>query len=129
MNVLLAYDGSEPSDAALDLAVAQFAPDRITALYVFDPEDAAGDDPEESARERASEVLPAVRARVDDAVEVETVHAVGSPAEEIVAYAEDHEVDHVVLGSHGRQGMSRLLLGSVAETVVRGSPVPVTVVR
>lgn len=129
MNVLLAYDGSEPADAALDLAVAQFAPDCITALYVFDPDDAAVDDPQESARERASEVLPAVTARVDGAADVETVHAVGDPAAEIVAYAEDHDVDHVVLGSHGRQGMSRLLLGSVAETVVRGSPVPVTVVR
>ncbi len=129
MNVLLAYDGSDPADAALDLAVAQFAPEHITALYVFDPEDAATDDPEQPARERASEVLPTVTARVDGAATVETVHAVGNPAEEIVAYAEDHGIDHVVLGSHGRQGMSRLLLGSVAETVVRGSPVPVTVVR
>ena len=129
MNVLLAYDGSDPADAARDLAVTQFAPERLTALYVFDPEDAAADDPEQPARERASEVLPSVTARVDGATAVETVHAVGNPAEEIVAYAEDNGVDHVVLGSHGRQGMSRLLLGSVAETVVRGSPVPVTVVR
>jgi nucleotide-binding universal stress UspA family protein len=129
VNLLLAYDGSEPADAALDLAVAQFTPERVTALYVFDPDGAEGEDLDDPARERASEVLPAVTARVDGAADVETVHAVGDPAEEIVAYAEANDVDHVVLGSHGRQGMSRLLLGSVAETVVRGSPVPVTVVR
>jgi nucleotide-binding universal stress UspA family protein len=129
VHVLLAYDGSEPADAALDLAVAQLSPDRLTALYVFDPDEAAAGDPEDPARERASEVLPAVERRVDGAVDVETVHAVGDPADEVVAYAQAHDVDHVVLGSHGRQGMSRLLVGSVAEAVVRGSPVPVTVVR
>ncbi|MFB6169495.1 MAG: universal stress protein [Haloferacaceae archaeon] len=129
MHVLLAYDGSEPADDALDLAVTQLAPDRLTALYVFDPDETAAEDPEDPARERASEVLPAVERRVDGAAEVETVHAVGDPADEVVAHSESRDVDHVVLGSHGRQGMSRLLVGSVAEAVVRGSPVPVTVAR
>jgi len=44
---------------------------------------------------------------------------------EIVDYAEDHEIDQIVMGSHGRTGATRLLLGSVAELVVRR----VTVVR
>lgn len=129
MNILLAYDGSEPAEAALDLAVAELDPDHLTALYVFDPDEAGADDPEDPARERASEILPTVRERVGDGVEVETVHAVGDPTEEVVAYAGTNDIDHVVLGSHGRRGMSRLLVGSVAEAVVRGSPVPVTVVR
>ncbi|MFB6177175.1 MAG: universal stress protein, partial [Halobaculum sp.] len=60
---------------------------------------------------------------------VETDTAVGRPASAIVEYAETNEVDHLVLGSHGRTGVSRLLLGSNAEKVVRRSPVPVTVVR
>jgi nucleotide-binding universal stress UspA family protein len=47
----------------------------------------------------------------------------------IVTYADENDVDHVVLGSHGRKGLTRVLLGSVAEAVVRRSPVPVTVVR
>jgi nucleotide-binding universal stress UspA family protein len=42
---------------------------------------------------------------------------------------DEHDVDHVVMGSNGRRGVSRLVLGSVAERVVRGAPVPVTVVR
>jgi nucleotide-binding universal stress UspA family protein len=53
----------------------------------------------------------------------------GDPANEIVAYAEETDVDHIVVGSHGRSGLSRVLLGSTAEKVVRRSPVPVTVVK
>ena len=60
---------------------------------------------------------------------MDLVAEVGEPAREIVAYAVDEDVDHVVLGSHGRDGLSRLILGSVSERVVRRSPVPVTVVR
>ncbi|MFW6265865.1 MAG: universal stress protein, partial [Halanaeroarchaeum sp.] len=44
-------------------------------------------------------------------------------------YVEETDVDHVVIGSHGRSGVGRILLGSVAERVVRRSPTPVTVVR
>jgi len=54
---------------------------------------------------------------------------VGRPAREITDELESGEYDHVVMGSHGRSGVSRILLGSVAETVLRRSPVPVTVVR
>jgi len=54
---------------------------------------------------------------------------VGRPARAIEECAEEAAVDHVVIGSHGRDGIARILLGSVAETVVRRSPVPVTAVR
>jgi nucleotide-binding universal stress UspA family protein len=52
----------------------------------------------------------------------------GPPAEEILAAAREHDSGLVVMGTHGRQGLSRLLLGSVAERVVRASPVPVLTV-
>jgi len=65
----------------------------------------------------------------DSDADLETERTVGDPAREIVDYAEDHEIDQIVMGSHGRTGATRLLLGSVAELVVRRSPVPVTVVR
>jgi nucleotide-binding universal stress UspA family protein len=54
---------------------------------------------------------------------------VGRPAREIVDYADENDIDHVVMGSHGRSGVSRIVLGSVAENVVRKSSVPVTVAR
>ena len=51
------------------------------------------------------------------------------PADAILDYVEANDVDHVIMGSHGRSGISRILLGSVAEIVARRSPAPVTVVR
>ncbi|MFC3960039.1 universal stress protein [Halovivax cerinus] len=53
----------------------------------------------------------------------------GSPSRCIVEHAESTECDLIVMGTHGRGGIDRLLLGSVAERVVRLSPVPVTTVR
>jgi len=52
-----------------------------------------------------------------------------SPAETIVSYVDDHDVDLVVLGTHGRRGLQRLLIGSVAEEVLRTAPCPVLTVR
>jgi nucleotide-binding universal stress UspA family protein len=66
---------------------------------------------------------------LDPAREVETAVGFGSPARTILDYVDEHGVDHVVMGSHGRSGISRLLVGSVAETVVRRAPCPVTIVR
>jgi nucleotide-binding universal stress UspA family protein len=60
---------------------------------------------------------------------VERVIEVGKPTRVIVEYAAENDIDQIVMGSHGRSGVTRILLGSVAETVVRRSPVPVTVVR
>lgn len=54
---------------------------------------------------------------------------VGSPAEEVAQLASDLEADLVIVGSHGRRGVRRLLLGSVSENVVRMAPCPVLVVR
>jgi nucleotide-binding universal stress UspA family protein len=58
-----------------------------------------------------------------------TVATSDAPADEIVKYARAHQVDLIVVGTHGRAGMARLLLGSVAETVVRTAPCPVLTVR
>ncbi len=52
-----------------------------------------------------------------------------SPPDTIVAYAEEHEVDLIVAGTHGRRGLQRLLIGSVAEEVLRTAPCPVLTVR
>lgn len=62
-------------------------------------------------------------------VPVETEIAEGSPAKEIIQAVDRQECDLIVMGTHGRGGLDRLLLGSVAEKVVRGANVPVTTVR
>ena len=63
------------------------------------------------------------------AIAVSPETAVGEPAEEIVRYADEQGLDHAVVVNHGRGGISRVLLGSVAETVARRSALPVTTVR
>lgn len=62
-------------------------------------------------------------------VKVETVVAQGNAAEKIIETSEEKNVDMIVMGSHGRSGVSRLFMGSVAEKVVRMSSVPVLIVR
>jgi nucleotide-binding universal stress UspA family protein len=60
---------------------------------------------------------------------VETATAVGEPAYEIISYAKEKVVDLVVVGTHGRTGLTHALMGSVAERVVRKAPCPVLTVR
>ena len=53
----------------------------------------------------------------------------GSPKAEIIAYARKHQIDLIVLATHGRSGLAHVLMGSVAESVVRTAPCPVLTVR
>ena len=59
------------------------------------------------------------------------VHAVseGSPKVEIISYARKHDIDLIVLATHGRSGLAHMIIGSVAESVVRTAPCPVLTVR
>ena len=54
---------------------------------------------------------------------------IGMPADEIVQYADEHAIDLIVMGTHGREGVMRVVLGSVAETVVRRARCPVLTVH
>lgn len=87
---------------------------------------------QESARrlEQSAEVLRKELALMDGAtVEVEVVVRPGPPAEGIVEEASEREAERIAMGTHGRTGLSHLLLGSVAERVVRHARVPVLVVK
>jgi nucleotide-binding universal stress UspA family protein len=64
-----------------------------------------------------------------EGVEVARFVRVGRPVDEILAFAREHEVDAIVMGTHGRSGLSQLFAGSVTERVVRGSHVPVLTTR
>jgi nucleotide-binding universal stress UspA family protein len=138
--VLVPMDGSPQSDKALDHVLTEYPDAEITILHVIDPVDAGyaadpmgGDYWEgwyEFAEDRADNIFEAARdqAAANDR-EIETVQDMGPPARLIVGYAEENGIDHIVMGSHGRKGVARVLLGSVAETVVRRASMPVTVVR
>ena len=138
MAVLVPYDGSQPAQQAVEYAVANWDTEQIVLLRVIEFADGsleAGVDlikerlkesREERAAELSEELLETLNGSTVDYA-VETV--VGKPAREIVDYAEANDVSQIVIGSHGRTGASRVLLGSVAQTVVRRAPTPVTVVR
>ena len=138
MAVLVAYDGSQPARKALKCAVDDHADEEIILLRVIEAAEGSTGAGISLAREKLKEMEAKtdeeVRADVDDLVDtadldIRTETAVGQPARQIVEVAEAEGVDGIIVGSHGRSGVSRVLLGSVAEKVVRRAPMPVTVVR
>lgn len=64
-----------------------------------------------------------------DGVTAKTFIRLGKPEEEIVRFADENQIDLIVMGTHGRTGLAHLLVGSVAERVVRTSKVPVMTIR
>lgn len=78
-------------------------------------------------REEGENALEAAAERTS--VDAERTMLEGNPAREIVQYAKGSGADLICMGTHGRGGLNRLLLGSVAERVVRASEVPVLTVR
>jgi nucleotide-binding universal stress UspA family protein len=83
-----------------------------------------------SARAEAEATMaPAARALREAGVSTESAVTFGRPAEEIVYFAEEKGIDLIVMCTHGRSGMRRWLLGSVADKVLQGTLVPVLMVR
>lgn len=135
--MLIALDDSEPARAALSEALTRFAAADLFALHVLDTSEAshgvesgAADGWLEAKRAEARALLDeAVATASEHDVELETAIEIGPAGRTIVEYARDNDVDHVVIGSHGRSGISRILVGSVAEHVIRNAPTSVTVAR
>ncbi|AEN04853.1 universal stress protein [Halolamina sp.] len=140
MHVLVGYDESEQADRALRHAVERYPEATISAVHVSDPREwiAQGEEegPQfvEGAYDRVSEAATktlktaeGIAAEYDREIRTEAI--VGGPARAMVEYAEEADVDHIVLGSHGRRGVRRFLLGSVSEAVAKRSPVSVTMIR
>jgi nucleotide-binding universal stress UspA family protein len=138
MVVLVPYDGSPSAQKAVKHAVGAAGDEQIILLRVVEVADGmidAGLDIvkeriKESQTEGLGEVPEEIMTPLDaEDVEYQVETVVGKPGREIVSFAEEHEVSQIVMGSHGREGVSRALLGSIAENVVRRAPTTVTVVR
>jgi nucleotide-binding universal stress UspA family protein len=140
--ILLATDGSAASEHAARLAVdlAKLHGAQLTALYVVDPYPFLGIGESNplgfqaymsAALEHGAAAHAKVQALCDQAgipLQTRLAEDIGA-ANGVVQSARQTEADLVVIGSHGRTGITRLMLGSVATKVVAESPVPVLVAR
>lgn len=136
--VLVPTDGSDAASAGvthgLDLA-ANFGA-VVHALYVVPEAErasivgSAGSSDGQNTASAAERAVETVAAAADDrGLDAETEIRTGTPHREILDYAETEDVDLVVMATHGRSGVSRLLSGSVTERVVRKADRPVLVAR
>lgn len=132
---ILVPTGPDPSrkrvfEHALELAGTYGA--RLHALHVCDLVDRGhfdeneDEDPVDAGRRLVEQLQERAEA---DGIETTAEVRKGTPYEEILAYIEDEGIDLVVMGTHGKRGLTRVLLGSTAEEVVRRSPVPVLTVK
>ncbi len=143
-HILVPVDGSPTSDKALDEAIrlAVFSGAKISLIHVID--DLSYVTGFEPATDYVQQMIPLMRAAGEDllAKEGEKVLAHGlqldcvliaqGPGRVFEHVAEQARISHadlIVLGSHGRRGVTRILLGSDAEQIIRHAPVPVLVVR
>lgn len=138
-NLLVARDYSSVSDRAvrhgLDLAARTGAALHLLHVEVLHQiEDRSADRPSpadgiEAFRDRLKQDGAASPAALDAVTVVEETRRDVSPAPALLNYADDESIDLILLGTHGRRGASRVLLGSVAEEVVRRARQPVMTVR
>ncbi len=141
MKILIPVDGSTNADRAVDYAIAQAANlkavPEICLLNVqwkiasgnvklFINQETIND----YYREQGAAALLQARAKLDAAGLAYTYHiSVGSPAEAVVQYAQEHQVDQIVMSAHGQATLSSLLLGSVASKVVHLAQIPILLVK
>jgi nucleotide-binding universal stress UspA family protein len=135
--ILLPTDGSTATERAVEHAVdlARKYDATIHALYVIDAGmysslEAGADIVIDALEDEGEAAVESVeRAAAEAGVEVETTVTSGTAHQTILDYAEEADVDLIVMGTHGRTGLNRYLLGSVTERVVRTAEVPVLTVR
>ena len=125
--ILCATDFSSSSDMALELASSLAAQSRATMFIVHVDDDApvlapgfavaASADVDQHVAQQEAKLKNTLPTR--EGVEYRQFYLRGAPADEILTLAKQEGVDLIVMGTHGRTGLSRLLMGSVAEQVVR----------
>jgi nucleotide-binding universal stress UspA family protein len=143
MKILLALDGSDFSRAALQSVIARpWPPDsEVKVLNVVEPpsllmeREMAGPDPEfemvwQALRDRAKDLVAKGAEKLREAkFKVSTELVEGDPKSQIIDVAREWHADMIVLGSHGRAGLDRFLIGSVSQAVVRHAHCSVEIIR
>jgi nucleotide-binding universal stress UspA family protein len=135
--ILVPTDGSPAAEAAVEQAVSLAAQYDATihALYVVDTSaystlEAGAEVIINALEDEGERAIGDIAAAAADAgVDAETTVTAGTAYRSILSYVDDHGIDLVVMGTHGRRGLDRYLLGSVTERIVRTATVPVLTVR
>ena len=137
--ILIATDGSEQNKDAISYAIelAKLSGAKLYALYVVDtaafasiPMDAGWEMMYELLQDEGNNATKTIEEVAKEAgVEVEKTVLEGHPSHEIIEFAEKNDASIIIMGTLGKSGLDRFLLGSVAEKVTRNSTVPVLVVR
>ncbi|MDD3042992.1 MAG: universal stress protein [Methanosarcinaceae archaeon] len=138
-NIMIATDGSENTSRAVNygIEIAKLSGATVHAFYVVDtssfssvPMDAGWEAMYQILKKEGEKAVSEVKEIGDLAgVKVEVMLNEGHPSDEIINFAKENEIDLIIMGTLGKSGIDRFLLGSVAEKVVRNSSVPVMVVR
>ncbi|USZ72354.1 universal stress protein [Natronosalvus halobius] len=137
-SIFVPHDGSSHAQAALEYALETFPDASIVLFHAIDPFEVTPTEEQlppltdawlTEHESEAADLFAEAKASLEDDAVIETATAVGSPAQSIVAHAEDADADQIVMGSRGRGGAAGLQMGSTAEIVVKRANVPVTVVR
>jgi nucleotide-binding universal stress UspA family protein len=139
--ILVGHDFEDHSEAALDyaLALARASAAQVVILHAYEVASMGAPEVLVLATDWIRQITAIARERLDaivaharnggDGLSVEAELRQGRAWREIDAVAKERDVDLIVVGSHGRHGLPRALLGSVAEKVVRTAPCPVLVIR
>ncbi len=134
--ILLPTDGTPSSDRAIEqaLELAALSGASLHALSVVDqtivPPDVRSDILYDELESECANAVGEVEAAANEAgIDVETTVRRGTPYKVILDYADEHDIDCIVMGTHGRKGLDRYLLGSVTAKVVRLSEIPVMTVK
>jgi nucleotide-binding universal stress UspA family protein len=135
---MIATDGSKPARKAIEKGIylAKITGAKLYAVYVILPTVHSARDFgwEKAAMEHFRSEGQIATAFVEElakaaGIEIESVLLEGHPADEIVKFAAQNDIDMIVMGTLGKTGVDRFLDGSVAENVIRHSKIPVLVVR
>ena len=134
-DILLPLDGSKLAEEGIPAAtnLARLCGAKITLMQVAEITPVLKSDREietKSLKDRAEKYLGQLKEGIEkEGVSTKTVIQTGKPESEIVAYAEQKDVDLIIMAAYGRGGFKRLGLGSVSDRVVRNSPAPVLLIR
>ncbi len=141
MKLLIPVDGSANADRAVDYVIAYA--DKLKVLpeiflinvqlklalgnvKLFIDQETVND----YYREQGATALTRAREKLDKASFAYTYHvSIGTPADAVVRYAREHQIDQIVMNAHGEESLANFLLGSVASKIVQAAEIPVLLVK